>query len=198
MRTHLLRIFALGALALLLSTHAIAGDPGFVATLSDQDKTAIGLARLSTEQQAALNEQVQRDITLARQGNVVGFAKTFSLRRTSGQSLAIGLNQLTQQEIDLLDKRVAYAIAHRPPVSFAYNNSEAKPAPDTSVKVTRPPLEIHGQFSVEYGQCGGDSFYGGNFDVSCYDPVSHLTIMVGASSYRGHIPFYERTDHWLD
>ena len=39
---------------------------------------------------------------------------------------------------------------------------------------------------------GDDSFYGGSFDVICYDPVSRLTIMIGASSYRGHLPFYQR------
>lgn len=198
MRTCLIRIFALGALALLLCTRSIAAEPGFVATLSDQDKTAIGLAALSSEQQAALDEQVQRDITLARQGNVVGFAKTFSLRRTPEQARAIGLAQLTRQGIDLLDKRIAYAIAHRPPAPFIYNGPASKPAPDTSVKVTRPPLEIHGQFSVVYGQSSGDSFYGGDFDVSCYDPVSHITIMVGASSYRGRVPFYELPDPRFD
>jgi len=28
--------------------------------------------------------------------------------------------------------------------------------------------------------------------VICYDPVSRLTIAIGASSYRGHLPFYQR------
>jgi hypothetical protein len=192
------RIFALAALALLLCARSISAEPGFVATLSAEDKNTIGLATLSGEQQAALDEQVQRDIKLARQGNVVGFAKTFSLRRTPEQARAIGLSQLPQPGIDLLDKRIAYAIAHRPPASFTYDSGASKPVPETSVKVTRPPLEIHGQFSVVYGQSSGDSFYGGDFDVSVYDPVSRITIMVGASSYRGHIPFYQLSDPRFD
>lgn len=192
MRIRLLRFLALVALASILTTPAWAAGPGFSATLSEEEKNATGVGRLSATQQAALDEQIERDITLARQGNVVGFAKTFSIRRTPEQASAIGLDQLTSQEVDRLDQRVAYAIAHRPPVSFSYQKSEPQPASDISVKVTRPPLEIHGQVTLEYGQCGDDSFYGGSFDVICYDPVSRLTIMIGASSYRGHLPFYQR------
>jgi len=198
MRIRLLRSFAIGALSVLLAAHACAADPGFSLTLSGEEKVATGVSRLSAAQQGALDEQIARDINLARQGNVVGFAKTFSLRRTPEQASAIGLGQLTAQEVERLDQRVAYAIAHRPPVSFSYQKSEPQPAPDISVKVSRPPLQIHGQVSLEYGQCGGDSFYGGSFDVICYDPVSRLTIMIGASSYRGHLPFYERVERRLD
>ena len=198
MRIRLLRSFAIGALSVLLAAHAYAADPGFSLTLSGEEKVATGVSRLSAAQQGALDEQIARDINLARQGNVVGFAKTFSLRRTPEQASAIGLGQLTAQEIERLDQRVAYAIAHRPPVSFSYQKSEPQPAPDISVKVSRPPLQIHGQVSLEYGQCGGVSFYGGNFYVICYDPVCRLTIMIGASSYRGHLPFYERVERRLD
>eukprot|EP01034_Spumella_vulgaris_P008328 gene8328-10602_t len=79
-------------LRVLFTATARAEDPAsFTAKLDPADQTAAGLAKLSPAQLAALDTQIAREITVARQGDVIAFARSFMARRTGDQLTAAGL-----------------------------------------------------------------------------------------------------------
>ncbi len=164
----------------------------FSETLTPEESAACGLARLQDDQRRALDTQVQRDITLARQGDVVGFARTFSQRRTPAQRAETGLDKLDDAECRQLDSLIDRAIARRPAAAFA---PAPKPKVPESVKVGRPPLEFHGQLSLEYGWSEAGSYRGGSMDLVCYDPVTRLTVGVGLATYSGYLPWWVPYDY---
>ena len=61
---------------------AVPARAAFIDTLSPQERAASGLDRLSPAQISALDRLVAHDEVLAREGDVTGFATSFTERRT--------------------------------------------------------------------------------------------------------------------
>ncbi|HEY0947721.1 MAG TPA: hypothetical protein VGD81_20730 [Opitutaceae bacterium] len=190
---------ALAALALGFTPVVVAAEPtaevAAPSVLTSNEQTAAGLAKLTAGQRAALEAQIVREITLARQGDVVGFSTTFTSRRTADERQAAGLDQLTPGELAQLDTGVARAVAERPsPYDYAYAR---QPVAATAVSLKRRP-EIHGEVSFVYGWGSGDrEFYGGSVVTSYYDPESKVGITVGVSQLRGNgFGYYGYPGYW--
>ena len=161
-----------GLIAALLGLMALtvwaADDARFTGELSSSEQAAIGLAKLSATQRAALNAQVQHDITLARQGDVTGFATAFTQRRTATERTAAGLDRLSHDERGQLDALVARSIARPATICLTYS-----PRPGDAVEVTTFRPEIHGEMTAFAGAGShGSSFYGGSI-TGIYDDPAH-------------------------
>jgi hypothetical protein len=145
-----------------------ADDARFTDSLPPPEQTALGLTKLSAAQRTALNTQIQRDVTLARQGNVTGFATTFTQRRTAAERAAAGLDLLGTNERQQLDALVARLIAQpaTPVLTHFSRHSD-------EVEVTTYRPAIHGKMTVFAGAGShGSSFYGGAI-TGIYDDPNH-------------------------
>jgi hypothetical protein len=177
-------IRALVILAAFSAAIAARAEVQFTQNLSPAEWKEAGFARLSTDQMTALDALIQRDVDAARQGDVVGFAKSFTERRTPDEWRRGGIDHLTPAERVKLDAIVAAAIATRPAVAFIPRPAAAGAAKE--IKTAPRPWEVHGQVSMFVGAgSGGRSFYGGDFDVWATDPTHRITVGVGASEIRG-------------
>lgn len=157
----------------------------FSAQISAQDRNAAGLTRLAPSQLATLDALVQRDIDAATAGNTVGFANTFTARRTPEERQNAGIDHLTTPERDRLDVLVASAIANRPGVTAIYE-PPPQSGPTGHVLSDRTAAIVHGEVSLFVGGgSGGRSWYGGSMETEITDPTHHLTVAVGISEIRG-------------
>lgn len=129
---------------------------GFFAGLSAEERAAVGLEKLSAEQQAALDALVAKEVKLARQGDVRGFAGTFTSRRSETERVAAGLAALTTSEKYQLDRVVSRALATLPPgAPVAITRT-----PRASELVVKPfKWETHGFVQLEYGFGSGGGDY---------------------------------------
>jgi len=164
--------FVRGLMAALLGSMALtvwaADDARFTDSLSSSEQSAVGLAKLSSPQCAALNAEVQHDITLARQGEVTGFAAAFTQRRTATERTAAGLDLLSSDERRQLDAFVARAIAQPTTIGLTHFSQHRD-----AVEVTTYRPEIHGEMTVFAGAGShGSSFYGGAI-TGIYDDPAH-------------------------
>jgi len=161
-----------GLLALTVS--AAVTDPGFTDSLSSTQQVAMGLAKLSAAQRTTLNAQVQHDVTLARQGDVTGFASTFTQRHTATERTAAGLDLLGNDERRQLDAFVARAIAQPPTPALMHLSKHSD-----EVEVTTYRPEIHGEVTVVAGAGShGGSFYGGALTGIYDDPEHNFSMAV--------------------
>jgi hypothetical protein len=187
----LLRFFVRACLPLtaalaLLATAVRADEPAaFTAQLDAADRAAAGLAKLSPAQLAALDTQIAREITVARQGDVVAFARSFMARRTGDQLTAAGLVALTPAERTALDTIVARAVAQRPAVVVKTLAAKAKEDDAVVETVTYKP-QLHGEVSLTYGMAsGGRNFYGGAFTTVYDDPQHNFTAAFTYAEFHG-------------
>jgi len=130
---------------------------GFLAKLTPTEIAAAGLGKLSEAQLTALTAQVMKEVKLARQGDVLGFAGTFISRRTEEERVAAGLGVLTTGEKYQLDRLVSRALASRepqPPMLITRPPSDA----ELFLK-TKSDWETHGFVQLEYGFGSGDREY---------------------------------------
>lgn len=152
----------------------------FSQILTPDERTAVGYSHLSGAQVDAIDTLVARDLTLARQGDVVAFAKGFTDRRAPEERVRAGIDQLTPDERARLDALVATVIAARPMTAVfqrAATDSDAG-----AVKRLPSQAEVHGSVSLFYGRSsGGGSLYGGSVDTWITDPTKRWTLGVGYS-----------------
>lgn len=173
------------ALMLFAATARADESTSFTAKLDAADQTAAGLAKLSPAQLAALDTQIAREITVARQGDVIAFARSFMSRRTGDQLTAAGLTALTPEERTALDTIVARAVAQRPGVVVKTLAAKAKEDDAVVETVTYKP-QIHGEVSLTYGMAsGGRNFYGGSFTAIYDDPQHNFTAAFTYAEYHG-------------
>jgi len=159
--------------------------PSFAAQLDSADRTAAGLHHLSATQLAALDSQVERELTVARQGDVVAFSRSFLSRRTTDQVAAAGLAGLTPHERTALDSFVARAVAQRPTPVVTTLSTKAKVADKVVETVTYKP-RLHGEVTLTVGTAGsGRNFYGGSFTTIYDDPQHHFTAAFTYAEYHG-------------
>jgi len=159
----------------------IAGSLAFTDTLLQSEKAAIGLEKLSPAEVDDLNAQIDRELTLARQGNVKGFATPFTQRRKPPQLVTSGLGRLSDAERRALDEAIARTMAVPTVLSLPPKFVRTNP-----VETVAPRSRIHGEFSFTYGwTSGGGSLYGGSMTMVYQDPNRPLTAAIRYSTYRG-------------
>ena len=182
-----LLVFAL----LFLPALARASAP-FSAQLDATDHAAAGLAKLSTEQRAALDAQIERELTVARQGNVVAFSRSFLQRRTSDQVAATGLAHLNPEERASLDSFVARAVAQRPAVLVPTLATRAKTADATVIETVTYKPQLHGEVTLTVGTAGsGRTFNGGAFTTVYEDPQRNFSVAFTYAEYHGKgLPYF--------
>jgi len=158
----------------------------FTAQLDSADRTAAGLHRFTIAQLAALDTQVARELTVARQGDVVAFSRSFLSRRTADQVTAAGLAALTPSERTALDTYIARAVAQRPAPVVTTLAAKAKVADNVVETITYKP-RLHGEVTLTVGTAGGGrNFYGGSFTTIYDDPQHHLTAAFTYAEYHGN------------
>ena len=188
----LLRVlaFALVGLGSPDATARADNTPGFTTRLDSSERAAAGLVKLSPDQLFALDTQIARELTVARQGDVVAFARSFMSRRSADQSTAAGLPALSPLERTELDRLVARAVAQRPPVVIKTLAAKAKE--DEAVETVTYKPQIHGEVSLVFGTAGGGrNFYGGSFTAIYDDPQRNLAVAFTYAEYHGKglLPF---------
>ena len=171
---------------LAFASAAIAGETGFTGSLSPRERASSGLDSLTPVQRSALDRLVARDVALAHEGRVTGFAGTFTARRTPAERTAAGIDRLTDPQRASLDGLAAREIAFGPPPSdaFTYSPPAAPVIPASLVRA--PALVVHGDVSLTVGGGShGSSFYGTSTDLFVSDPSGRFTLAVGVAAYRG-------------
>ena len=180
-------LFAL-AFALAAVTGVAAPDTRFSQTLAIAERAEIGFNRLSSDQVAALDALVRRDLAAqtSPRHNDAPPAPRFSQRLTADERSVAGLTIFSEKELARLDELVTQ------------NNSAALTrallAPPVFVPkgMVRLPTEekrageIHGSFSLSYGWGkGGYSEKTGGMELNYLDPVHNIA--VSFSYYESHI-----------
>ena len=156
-------------------------EGGFIAGLTLAEQAAAGLSRLTDEQRVTLNDLVAREVRLARQGDVIAFAGTFSTRRPASEFAGAGLVTLTADETAALDGYVARVLAQRPPV--VYYRSEPD---DGTVETVTRRAQWHGEITATYGRgSGGREFYGGSVTTIYDDPDRGFSAALTLAQYKG-------------
>jgi len=169
----------------LTFTRAAAEELRFSVTLGAADRTASGLAKLSSDQVAVIDALVRRD-TAARGGTQAPTGEKasvpFSLRISAEERKTAGLPALAAAELTQLDAFVERHQAARlarsllAPPSYVARSSRVTP---TEKKKER---EIHGSFSLSYGMgSGGYSEKSGAMVLTMEDPARGLAISFGYS-----------------
>ncbi|MBL9193428.1 MAG: hypothetical protein JNJ82_13825 [Opitutaceae bacterium] len=178
------------ALAWLVGGAARAQLPGalpFTDTLLTVERDAIGLAKLAPDEINALNDQVEREVKLARQGNIKGFAVPFTQRRKPTQRTAAGLSRLNEPELRALDEAISKTVALP---TIIVPSSSMRPRRDGVVDTAPLKPKVHGEVSFTVGMgSGGSSFYGGSMTVVHEDPRG-FTAAIQISQYRGKGFYY--------
>ena len=191
--------FILG-FALIVATTRAQPNPAFSGQLDPADHTAAGLDKLSAAQRAALDTQVDRELAVARQGDVVAFSRSFLQRRTADQTTVAGLAALTPAERTALDAFVARTVAQRPAVIVPTLAAKTKPANDTVIETVTYKPQLHGEVTLTVGTAGrGRNFYGGSFTTVYDDPQRNFSVAFTYAEYHGKglLPFDDCYDHPL-
>lgn len=173
---------------LVLAAPLGAVQGGFTATLSQEQQAAIGLGSLSADERAQLNAIVATEVALARQGDIAGFAGTFSSRRSDGELSSSGIAKLSVAEVAELDRLVEALIAAGP--------VQARVPKRVSVSegANRDRLEVHGEISYTYGRSSdGRDFQGGSMSTVIFDRKTGTTVGFTYGQYEGDLyPYYGR------
>lgn len=170
----------LAGLVATLGTPLPAAEDGFTATLSVAEKSAAGLAALSTDELAALDRLVAEDAARDRQRRTPALdGGSFAGRQPAAARREAGLGGLTPVQLAKLDELVATASTPRP------QPKERPRLKDNEVVSLKSRLEVHGGISFTYGTGGGGSFREGAAWVTYYDPVTGLGLGFGFSQFSG-------------
>lgn len=191
--TSSLAFFRTVAAAVLLGV-ALSGDAAelrYTDGLAPEAQIAAGIRRLTSEQLTVLNRQIGQELSLARAGDVRGFAGTFSGRRTAAERTAAGIDQLTDEERARIDGLVATLLANPAWPTWPVTLPRAR---DSSVEPVSDRPRLHGQVTAMVGWgSGGYSTYGGSISTHYYDPARRFSASVEISDYRtdhGNLPRY--------
>ena len=195
------------ALALFVGTHAHAQDLRFSATLRAAERTAAGLAKLTSDQVAVIDALVRRDtvgrgaVTVQSSGDgAEKNAASFSQRLTARERTTAGLAALSALEVAQLDALVERHQAAKLARTLLSPPTYLSPRPRVNPTEKKQEREIHGSFSLSYGfGSGGYSEKTGSMVLTMEDPTKGYAISVGYSEShikggRGYIyrdPFYD-------
>lgn len=183
-------------LALLLPWAAAAetGPPPATTPLLDlmpaAAQAAAGLEALTLTERQSLEAFLGYEIAAARAGNVSGFARTFSTRRTADELAATGLDRLTEEQRTAFDTHVAGRLAERPLVPFVTRRQRGADATPIDHLGT-PPWRVHGSVTATVGTSSAGTFYGGSLTTAVTDPTGRFTAQVTYGTLRGALPYYD-------
>lgn len=164
-----------------VSAHAADGAAArFSQVVPTEERAALGLTKLSSDQLASLDALVRRDLYQA-QPKVEGAAPTtFSQRLTPSEREITGLAALSAEEVAKIDAAVekhALAVSAR---DLLASPRYASRAARIETKEKKPGAEIHGSFSLSYGWGkGGYSEKTASALVSVEDPSKRFTLTIG-------------------
>lgn len=182
--------FLAGLLAITTGLHATEG--GFAATLSADQQTAAGLAKLSTPERSALDQFVAMELSQVRQGEWQDLTGPFVSRRTDVERKSAGLDRLSPAELTRLNELVTAALSARP------KPKERPRIKDSEVFNPAPKPELHGSISLMYGRgAGGRDFHGSSLSLDYFDPVNGFGLYVGVASFTGK-GFYGYSPDYYD
>ncbi len=154
---------------------------GLLLALALDTQASPGLEKLNSTQRAALEKQIDAEISLARSGNVTAFSTPFTARRTYAQRAGAGLDQLTPSELAVIDAHIAHTLSQRP----AYSYRRTKLSAD-AIETETAKAKISGEVSFTYGTDGhGRNFYGGSFTSIWESPSRNLAIALTVARYKG-------------
>jgi len=174
---------------------ARAESTSFIAALTAENKAASGIVRLTEQQAAALDFQVQREIATAHQGDTVAFSTSFTHRRSPAQRTEAGLDRLMTPELAQLDRLVATAVANRPPSTSPLLTTPATSSVSADAVETIPlKAEIHGEVTLSYlWGSGGAHGFASSILTTVTDPSGKYSLTVGFSQFNGkgfrHYPY---------
>ena len=178
---------------------AQASDVRFSQALKAEERTAAGLARLSSDEVAVIDALVRRD-TATRAGTASGeaAAATFSQRLSTSERSAAGLAKLNATELPKLDGLVAQHQSARLARSLlAPPSYVARPSRVTPIE-KKKERALHGSYSLSFGMgSGGYSEKSGSMLLTYEDPERGFSISVGYSETHtkgGYIyrdPYYD-------
>lgn len=182
-----LRFVLLVALLLAGFARAAANDTRFSNTLGSEEKTAAGLARLTSDQVAVLDALVRRDTatraaTPAPKTAAEAAPADFSQRLTADERRIAGLTSLEPAELAKTN-----ALVERHQLAGLVRTFLAPPeylAPRRSAVTTEKKEErrVHGSFSLSYGfGKGGYSEKTGSMVVTVDDPARNMSLSIGYS-----------------
>jgi hypothetical protein len=180
MKTKALTVSVLCFFAFFTSAGLAAGESRFSRTLTQVQIEQVGLEKLSSDQLAVLDALIRRDTDTRASGRGSKLLSLrFSQRLSPDELKNSGLAALPDGQRVSLDAMIEqYA---RPALAISSGSS----MPSGSVLVAKNferPLEIHGSFSLMYGQgSGGYSEYGGAMTLTYEDPLRGFAIAVGYS-----------------
>lgn len=162
---------------------ARADELRFSKTLTAEESKDLGLAALDSDQTAALDALVRRDIAAADYVYKTPRAARFSERLTPEERRAAGLASLDAATLARLDAAVERLMpAPRTPIgSAALARAESTAAVVPSLTLRRRP-EIHGSVTLMAGMgSGGYSELGGALVLTYDDPEHDFSLLVGYS-----------------
>jgi hypothetical protein len=185
-----MRTWILLACGLMLAAAASAApaDGRFSEKLTDAERQACGLDRLTSDQVAALNALVHRDATVVLVSDGVSAPKRFSTRLFPDEFRSAGLDRLTPPQLARLDALVDASLGRVDPTA-TLTSAPASPPPTTEMTQPHPFPEIHGMVSLTYGFGGGTSFKEATTALYWVDPTHHLEIDVAYSELQGKSPY---------
>jgi hypothetical protein len=183
------------AFVLAAATGVAAPDTRFSQTLAISERAEIGFNRLTSDQVAALDALVRRDLAAQsspRRSDVPPAAR-FSQRLTADERAVAGLTLFNEKELARLDELVvqntsaALARALLAPPVFVPKGMVRLPTEEKRAG------EIHGSFTLSYGWGkGGYSEKTGGVELNYVDPAHNLAVsfsyseshIKGAGPYR--------------
>ena len=176
-----LRLWLAGCLLLAAMARAEVNELRFTVSLKPEERMAIGLARLTSDEAAVLDALVRRDTTVISTGsNTTKLAERFTERLTAGERLTVGLQKLTPAETAqlnaLVDRHQNARLARTllAPPSYLARNRTVVPSEGKKER------EIHGSFTLSYGfGSGGYSEKTGSMELYFQDPAGRYNISVG-------------------
>jgi hypothetical protein len=179
MKIKVLTVSVLCFLAFLTSSATAATETRFTRSLTQAQIEQVGLEKLNSDQLAVLDALIRRDTDTRASGHGSKLLSLrFSQRLSPDEMLNSGLAALPDAQRVSLDAMIEqYA---RP--ALAVSSGTSAPGTVLVSKNLERPLEIHGSFSLMYGQgSGGYSEYGGAMTLTYEDPLRGFAIGVGYS-----------------
>jgi hypothetical protein len=196
MKRPLRLLFGFVLLAAGASSLQAAEDTRFSKTLSTEETSTLGVARLSSDQIAVLDALVRRDIDRAGYVSKQPRAARFSQRLTADERRNAGFDTLAETEVTQLDTTVE-RLMPKPRTAQTFSAGGGGPYSVPSVKIRRGP-EIHGEFTLMVGAgSGGYSEYGGAAVFTYDDPANGFALSVGYAETHSkggylHRGYYDR------
>jgi hypothetical protein len=157
-------------------------------------QTAAGLDELTATERLNLEAYLAYEIAAARAGNVAGFARSFTTRRTSEELAATGLDRLSPAQRAAWDTHVAVRLAERPSLAYPLRRNRPRPADGDAPAidhVARPPWRVHGSVTATVGSSSAGTFYGGSMTTAITGPDGRFTAQITYGTLRGNLPYYD-------